>query len=188
MHKSLILFSLVLLLAGSLAACVPAGGSPEGTGTAVTDAPLATDLAGTPMGGGTTTAEGTVTGEATGTAAATVPVPEDDVVDPGVFSNLVGLAVTTNDDQSAGTVTDVIFDVATGRVSYIVLSFNATDGTNRLVAVPFEFFVWNPMDGTFMISIDLATLAGAPAFEDGEIPDTTQSGWDSASADYWAAY
>ena len=81
-------------------------------------------------------------------------------------------------------VDDLIVDVDTGRIRYIVLKASFED-KDHWIPVPLDRLQWDAHNGTYTLGIDYSTLQKAPAFEDGQYPVTTIEGWDSDYLNYW---
>jgi hypothetical protein len=82
------------------------------------------------------------------------------------------------------TVDDVIVDIDTGDILYIVLNAVFDDG-ERWVPVPLNQFGWDAANGAFVLNVDQATFASAPSLVDGQYPDTTVEGWDAEFSTFW---
>jgi sporulation protein YlmC with PRC-barrel domain len=82
------------------------------------------------------------------------------------------------------TIDDVIVDVNTGEIRYIVLSAGFDDG-EHWIPVPVNFFQWNAENGTLILNTDPVTLRDAPSFQNGQYPDATTAGWDSDFGAFW---
>jgi hypothetical protein len=71
-----------------------------------------------------------------------------------------------------------------GDILYIVVNAMFTDG-EHLVPVPLSMFQWDGAMQAFVLNVDTAMLQSAPSFTNGQIPDTTMSGWDSQFQSFW---
>lgn len=179
------LFATLLVGALLLAACGPPSlGNEVGTDDMGEESMGTEGLSTEPMGTEMATEAGTsaATGEATA-AATEGEIPGTGEIDPGVATVLFEqqVEVHASDHTPVGTVDNLILDVNAGTVAYIVVATD--DGT--LIAVPYADVTWDTA-GFFLLSVDVATFEGAPAFEGGEIPDTQQPDWDADIAAYWA--
>lgn len=83
-----------------------------------------------------------------------------------------------------GTIDDMIVDIATGDIKYIVVDA-AFDEGERWIPVPLSFFQWDATNGAFLINANPAMLRDAPFFQDGLYPDTTADGWNSEFDAFW---
>jgi sporulation protein YlmC with PRC-barrel domain len=96
---------------------------------------------------------------------------------------------TDTDLDTEGQVTDVaiddvIVDIDTGEILYIVINSIFEDG-ERLIPVPLSQFDWDANNGAFVLDVDSTLLQDAPFFADGQYPDMTVEGWDSDYSVYW---
>jgi sporulation protein YlmC with PRC-barrel domain len=112
-----------------------------------------------------------------GTAVSTTPMP-------GATATLSAAPGTTTGEVTDATVDDVIVDIDTGDILYIVLNAVFDDG-ERWVPVPLNQFGWDAANGAFVLNVDQATFASAPSLVDGQYPDTTVEGWDAEFSTFW---
>jgi hypothetical protein len=82
------------------------------------------------------------------------------------------------------TIEDMITDIDTGDILFIVLNVPFTD-TERLLPVPLGVFQFSSDMQGFVFSGDTTMLQGAPFFENGQFPDTTTSGWNTEFDTFW---
>ena len=82
------------------------------------------------------------------------------------------------------TIEDMIVDIETGDVLYLVLDTDLPDG-ERWIPVPLGFLQWDAANAAFVLRVDGAALQNAPFFEADQYPDTTVDGWDADWADFW---
>jgi sporulation protein YlmC with PRC-barrel domain len=81
-------------------------------------------------------------------------------------------------------VDDVIVNIDTGEILYIVLDAAFPDG-DRWIPVPLDQFNWDATNGSYLFDADRSMLRDAPYFEDGLYPDMSVDGWDSDYSTYW---
>jgi hypothetical protein len=84
----------------------------------------------------------------------------------------------------SATVEDVIVDIDSGDIQYIVLN-TTLDTEDRWIPIPLSFFQWDSTNGSFVFGGDAIMLQDAPFFMDGEFPSTMEQGWDSDFSDFW---
>ncbi len=158
-------------------------GTPDAQQTATgTPAVIGTPISSTPV--------------ATDTTAANTPVASTPVVStpaPGgmnlqgviLASDLLGADIKIQDNQEeVGTVDDVMIDLDTGKVRFIVITFNLDDIESR-IPLPVALLGCDTGDETFVVLMDTDTVRGAPTFTDNEFPDTRSPDWDVDFLDYW---
>jgi sporulation protein YlmC with PRC-barrel domain len=83
-----------------------------------------------------------------------------------------------------GTIDDMIVDIDTGNILYVVLDTAFEDG-ERWIPVPLSFFQWDANDGVLALNVNPAMLRDAPFFQDGQYPDTTVEDWNSEFDAFW---
>ncbi len=148
------------------------GGTGTGVATATSGPGIGTDLATATPGTGTS---------GTGLATATT--------DTSTGGTGLATATTTTGSDGTGTgsmaatIEDMIIATDTGAIQYIVLNTNA--GTQQLIPVPLSIFQWDNTAQAFALNIDSTMLQSAPTLENGQIPDTTTSGWNSQFDTFW---
>lgn len=95
---------------------------------------------------------------------ADVPAARDATLTP--FSGLVGATVAGSDGNVVGTIADVLFAAAEGRIVYVALSVGGIVGIGeRLFAVPWAAFVVDPVGGSLSLRFDRAALNDRPGFD-----------------------
>lgn len=148
---------------------------------------------------GVTVTEGTETPEAevtpteetlaTETPEATVSAGQMAAVDlQGVVlaSDLIGMDVVGSDQEVVATVEDVIVNPDDGDVRYLLVSVSGIEELEgNWILVPLEGFGLDAENEVLVLNVDQQVLAGAPAFEDDQLPDTTQPDWDADIQTYW---
>jgi len=91
-------------------------------------------------------------------------------------STLDGDKVRNSAGESLGTVDDIMIDIPSGRVAYVVLSFGGILGLgNKLFAVPWDVLRVDEDEKCFILNIDKRTLETAPGFDKDNWPDMADS-------------
>lgn len=163
--------------------------SPDGTAVPEGTVPAAADLQGVALASevlgslvNLSPGEGEAVGQGTGQVQATAtPGTGTDAtatVDPSLPTAGPGVG------NFNGTIDDVIVDIDTGDLLYIVVDA-AFDEGERWIPIPLSFFQWNAENEAFLINANPAMLRDAPFFEDGLYPDTTVDGWNSEFDAFW---
>lgn len=148
---------------------------------------------------GVTTTAGTATPEAGATAteeAVTTEAPEAtegaEQITVAEFqgvvlaSDLIGMDILGSEEEQIATVEDIIVDPDSGNVEYLAISVGGIeDLEGNWILVPLEGFGLDAENEVLVLSVDQQTLAGAPAFEDGLLPDTTEAEWDADLQTFW---
>lgn len=104
-------------------------------------------------------------------------------------SDLVGMNIKNSQGESLGEVKDVVFDINSGRINYLAVSFGGFLGVGeKLFAVPFKSF-GSVKDGNnsyhLTLNVDKATLEKAPSFNKDSWPNFADPNW---ARDYDATF
>ena len=98
-----------------------------------------------------------------------------------VVSTLIHGLVRNPDRQDLGRIEDLAIDISSGRVVYAVLSFHGLLGfENKLFAIPWDAFNFDPDDKTMVLEVSAETLENAPSFDKDEWPDMNEGAWGEA--------
>lgn len=82
------------------------------------------------------------------------------------FSGFVGAKVRGSDAKTVGTIADVLFAAAEGRIVYVALSVGGVFGVGeRLFAVPWAAFVVDPLNTALSLRFTRAALDGRKGFD-----------------------
>ena len=94
-------------------------------------------------------------------------------------STLKGDKVTNAKGEDLGKVEEIMLELATGRVAYVVLSFGRAGWmpNNKLFAVPWEVLSISHHDKKFILNVSKETLKSAPGFDRDKWPDVADFGW-----------
>jgi sporulation protein YlmC with PRC-barrel domain len=173
---------------GTATSAPSTGGTGTGTtGTmALQGVALASEVIGTTVTVGASTGTGGAATEAPATEAPATSAPTEA---PGVGTatsapSTGGTGTGTTTGPVSGTIEDLIVNTDSGDILYIVVNAMLTDG-EHLIPVPLSMFQWDGTLQSFVLNADAAMLQSAPAFTNGQIPDTTMSGWDSQFQSFW---
>jgi sporulation protein YlmC with PRC-barrel domain len=161
----------VMLASEVLNAAVTLGrqGQGAGTGTEQNEATATTDAG---SGEATATAEPGTTAEGTATAG----------------TDSAGTDQGTGQGDMTLTIDDMIIDTSeageSGDILYLVVTSTFEDG-ERWIPVPVSALQWDATNNGFILNADAAMLQNAPAFQNGQYPDTTTSGWNAEFDTFW---
>jgi sporulation protein YlmC with PRC-barrel domain len=94
-------------------------------------------------------------------------------------STLKGDKVTNAKGEDLGKVEEIMLELQTGRVAYVVLSFGRVHWmpNNKLFAVPWEVLSISFHDKKFILNVSEETLKSAPGFDRDNWPDVADFGW-----------
>jgi sporulation protein YlmC with PRC-barrel domain len=129
------------------------------------------------------------------------PLPEDARVQASAIlaSNLLGAEVVHGEtteiaeagSETLGTVAEVILDPVSGRTQHLVIEAGEQmAAAGDWIPVPLTQVLISRLatDITgeeLVVQVEQERLAGAPSFEMGQLPDTTEPGWDAGVREYW---
>ncbi|MBA2656001.1 MAG: PRC-barrel domain-containing protein [Tatlockia sp.] len=100
--------------------------------------------------------------------------------------DIIGVKVENPEGENLGKIEALMLDKLSGKVSYVVLSFGGFLGMgDKLFALPWHIFDYNPRTETFVISMDKEKLKNSPGFDKDHWPDMSSSGWTRKLNDYY---
>ena len=95
-------------------------------------------------------------------------------------STLYGDKVRNSAGDDLGSVDEIMIDIPSGRVAYVVLSFGGVLGMgNKLFALPWESMRVDEDEKCFICDVDKQTLENAPGFDKNNWPDMADSAFAS---------
>jgi sporulation protein YlmC with PRC-barrel domain len=101
-------------------------------------------------------------------------------------SPLSGDAVRNMADEKLGTVDEIMLDVESGRVSYVVVSFGGVLGIgDKLFAIPWNAFTIDEDRKCFVLDFAKERLENAPGFDKDNWPDMADREWGLRIHDYY---
>jgi sporulation protein YlmC with PRC-barrel domain len=93
-------------------------------------------------------------------------------------STLIGDKVFNYQDEDIGKVEEIMIDIHTGRVAYVVISFGGLLGIgNKLFAVPWAALRVDTDRKCFVMDADKERLQNAPGFDKNNWPETPNGQW-----------
>ncbi len=110
----------------------------------------------------------------------------------GVFpmmrsSTIVGSAVRNLKGDDLGKISELMIDVATGRIAYAVLAYGGFLGMgDKLFAIPWEALMKRSDERQFVLDLDGEALKTAPGFDRDHYPTTADTNWlSNVYTHYW---
>jgi len=101
---------------------------------------------------------------------------------------LIGNDVYNSADEDLGDIKEIMLDVASGNVSYAVLSFGSFLGLGeKLFAVPWKALTLDTINKRFILDIDKQRLADAPGFDKDDWPDMADETWARGIHNYYGS-
>lgn len=100
--------------------------------------------------------------------------------------DVIGVEVRNNQDEDLGKVEALMIDKLQGNVVYVILSFGGFLGMgDKLFAMPWAMFSYDPDKDCFIISVDKETLKKSPGFDKDHWPDMSSSDWGKSIHSYY---
>ena len=103
-------------------------------------------------------------------------------------STLEGDSVRNSAGESLGKVDEIMIDIPSGRIAYVVLSFGGVLGLgNKLFAIPWSAITVDEDKKCLILDVDKQTLENAPGFEKDAWPDMADTVWGTEIYHYYGA-
>ena len=103
-------------------------------------------------------------------------------------TSIIGDHVHNSKDEHLGSVKDIMIDIRSGQIEYVVLELGGFLGLGeKFFAIPFSQLGVNAKSQTFVLHHDKATLQAAPGFDKEHWPETNTHMFDHASS-YWGGF
>jgi sporulation protein YlmC with PRC-barrel domain len=100
--------------------------------------------------------------------------------------DVVGVDVINAQGENLGKIEALMLDKLSGKVAYVVLSFGGFLGMgDKLFAMPWHLFDYNPTKGKFLITMDKERLKNSPGFDKNHWPDMTSPVWVRTINEYY---
>lgn len=102
-------------------------------------------------------------------------------------ATLVGHHVRNQTGEDLGKVEEIMVDVPTGQIAYVVISFGGFLGIgDKLFAVPWRALSLNERDRLFLLDVDRRQLEEAPGFDRDHWPDMADPAWAEQMDDFYS--
>ena len=121
------------------------------------------------------------------TMPATIEQPSTGLIGVALATQLIGQSLQIPGANLTLAVNDIIIDVVSGNVQYLVISLTVGSGSASLVPVPLKDFGLNTSTSNLSLNLSADQLQAAPSFSPDAFPNTQQSGWDSNYSSYWSS-
>lgn len=103
-------------------------------------------------------------------------------------SSILKNKVYNNEDESLGDVKDLMLDITTGKIEYVVLEFGGFLGIGeKFFAVPLESLTIDTDREAFILNQKREVLEKAPGFDKDHWPKTNSHEWHASQA-YWGSF
>jgi sporulation protein YlmC with PRC-barrel domain len=101
-------------------------------------------------------------------------------------TTLIGERVRNEEGFNLGKIEDLMIDLETGRVAYVVLSFGGFLGIHtKLFAVPIEIMKFDLASKEFVLNLDKDVFKNAPGFDKTNWPDFANADWENEIYSYY---
>lgn len=102
-------------------------------------------------------------------------------------TSLNGTQVVNRQGEDVGHIEDMMIDLSTGRILYMVLSFGGILGIgNKLFAVPFDSLTIDQKNETFVMDVDKERLKNAPGFDKDNWPTASNKDFQNEVYSYYS--
>ncbi|MEM9955450.1 MAG: PRC-barrel domain-containing protein [Chloroflexota bacterium] len=100
--------------------------------------------------------------------------------------SLISTDVKNAEGEDIGTITEIMMDVARGRIAYAVLSFGGFFGLGeKLFAIPWSALTIDTTDEKFLLNLDKEILEKASGFDKDDWPDMSDVQWNYNTYAYY---
>jgi sporulation protein YlmC with PRC-barrel domain len=88
-------------------------------------------------------------------------------------TSIIGDKVYNDQDEHMGTIEEIMLDITTGRIEYVVIKFGGFLTINeKYFAIPFHLLKVDPKRRAFLLNQSRETLEKAPGFDMNHWPET----------------
>lgn len=102
--------------------------------------------------------------------------------------SVIGDNVENTQGEDLGHIEDIMLNLRTGTVEYVVLEFGSFMGMGgKLFAIPFQQFSLDPERQVFILNRDRETLKASPGFDKEHWPETNSRHFDDVN-NYWKRF
>ncbi len=99
---------------------------------------------------------------------------------------LIGNDVYNYQDEDLGDIKEIMLDVNSGEIAYVVLSFGGFLGmADKLFAVPWSVLKLDTVNKRFQLNVEKARLESAPGFDKDDWPDMADPAWQATINSYY---
>jgi hypothetical protein len=98
----------------------------------------------------------------------------------------LGLPVNLAGEDEVGKIEEVLFDLETGEVQYLVVSAGGVLGIGeKWIPTPVSYFQFEAGRESFLLLADRQRLIEAPNYDLAQLPDASDPNWDAEIWEYW---
>lgn len=92
-------------------------------------------------------------------------------------STLLGMTVKNQNQETLGTIKDVVFNLQNGRVAYVVLQKDGQSGQNANIAVPLTAFTPSPDNSTLILNAEKSKVQSSHGFSSTDLPSLSNQSY-----------
>jgi sporulation protein YlmC with PRC-barrel domain len=142
------------------------------SGMEQTNSPLAASIAGRSMESNGVARNGQMSGVAGKSESKKSPLAI------AAVSALIGAYVHNRQDEHLGSIKELMLNMHTGEIAYILLSFGDRFSIlEKLFAIPWKALTPDPLNKRFVLNVEKNRLKNAPGFDWKNWPDMTDASW-----------
>jgi sporulation protein YlmC with PRC-barrel domain len=103
-------------------------------------------------------------------------------------TSIIGDKIYNPQDEKLGTIKDIMIDVVSGQIEYLVLELGGFLGVGeKFFAIPFSLLKLDAKNQAFILNQGKAVLLDAPGFDKDHWPETNTHMFDN-SGTYWGGF
>lgn len=103
-------------------------------------------------------------------------------------SRLLGDNIKNHEDETLGSIKDIMLDTSSGEIAYVILAAGGILGIGeKLLAVPWYALEPDVDAGCLRLNIDKESLKEAPGFDKDDWPDMSSLSWGRRIHDYFSS-
>jgi sporulation protein YlmC with PRC-barrel domain len=103
-------------------------------------------------------------------------------------SSMMANKVLNKSGEKLGTVNDIMIDITTGKIEYVIIEFGGFLGIGeKFFAIPFKLLAINTNEHAWVIDQARSVLEKAPGFDKDHWPKTNAHEFNSSGA-YWGGF
>jgi sporulation protein YlmC with PRC-barrel domain len=100
---------------------------------------------------------------------------------------ITGNEVWNRKEEKLGSIKEIMLDIDTGKIRYVVLSAGGFLGMgDHLFAVPWSAFKLDTKQRRFLLDVDVERIKAAPGFDKDEWPNMADATWSTTIESYYA--
>lgn len=102
-------------------------------------------------------------------------------------NTLIGNDVYNSQEEDLGDIKEIMIEMSTGKISYVVLSYGGFLGiADKLFAVPWGALTLDTENKRFILNVEKGRLENAPGFDKDDWPDMADPQWQEKIKSFYA--